>query len=779
MKSFSLLLLALSIAFISYSQNINVKSFRLLENDLDARVHSPKRDQNNEVCAIIKVVTTQTGFSFDVGSLGVVSTVQKKGEIWVYVPRGVQRITITHSQLGVLRNYPFNISIQTATVYEMVLTTARVTTVVQEPEIESQWLIITSEPEEANIFIDDMMVGRTPFQRRYREGQYSYRIEFPRYHTQAGSITIEGDKQRIDALLKPNFGNILVTSSPENGMAVYLNDRHTGKTTPVTLVDILSGEHVIRVIDSWYQPQAKRVTVNDEDTTSVNFEMRPAFANITINCSPGASILLDDEFKSIEKWTGRLLAGVYNIKVEKENHYSQSRKIEVFSEKDQTIDFNLMPKIGSIDVVTLPIDAEVLIDNKNYGKTPLTVKDLIIGEYNLQISKEGYGTFNKRIIIEEGETLSIEENLPDGMEVTINSVPSNSLVTINGTQKGYTPLSTTLGYGKHQVTVEKMNEYASKEIDVTENSTNNFTITIEGEGADWQKIVNSNNLFAFEGYKSKYPNSKHIDQVNERIFYLKAIQKKEIKFYEDYFTNYPNGASINEISDFMQNHYIKEGDKFYNNNYYSLAVVNYNKYIKYFPNGSEYKYASKQLSEIGNTEIKQTKAKIKQDKKQQRINKQTDAIFILYSYDNESKFGLGLGRLKNQNSGWYLNLKTNNFWKGKLEWFIDEQDPDYYSSSDTGKDYKWNCYLSYGLTYKVFSPLWVYGGLGLGRSITMDQHDLDSSYDDSSINNLGLELFAEGGLLLKVSILAFKYGLFYDLSGERALLHQFGIGIAF
>ncbi len=86
MKKFLLSLLLCTATLLAGAQNISVKTFRLIENDLDARVHYPKRDQNSEVCAIIKVVTTQTGFSFDVGSLGIVATEQKVGEIWVYVP---------------------------------------------------------------------------------------------------------------------------------------------------------------------------------------------------------------------------------------------------------------------------------------------------------------------------------------------------------------------------------------------------------------------------------------------------------------------------------------------------------------------------------------------------------------------------------------------------------------------------------------------------------------------------------------------------------------------
>ena len=86
-----------------------MSSFKLLETDLTANTAgTTERDQNGETAALIKVVTTQTGFSFDGGSLGIVKTAQKPSEIWVYVPRGLKKITISHPQLGMLRDYYFD-----------------------------------------------------------------------------------------------------------------------------------------------------------------------------------------------------------------------------------------------------------------------------------------------------------------------------------------------------------------------------------------------------------------------------------------------------------------------------------------------------------------------------------------------------------------------------------------------------------------------------------------------------------------------------------------------
>ncbi|MFP4047802.1 MAG: PEGA domain-containing protein, partial [Bacteroidales bacterium] len=210
-------LLYVIIAFTGKTQNISVKSFKALPGDQTARVHEPVKDQNGEKCALIKVVTTQEGFIWEGGTLGITEVKKEAGEYWVYVPRGSKKITIKHEDLGVLRNYVYPEAIKEATVYEMKLTTGEVKTVVEEKELAAQWLVIQTDPEEANVFIDDKLAGKTPFQRKYEEGEYTYRIEKRNYHNEAGKVTLEDEKKRLDFNLKPRFGNIKVTSAPEDG----------------------------------------------------------------------------------------------------------------------------------------------------------------------------------------------------------------------------------------------------------------------------------------------------------------------------------------------------------------------------------------------------------------------------------------------------------------------------------------------------------------------------------------------------------------------------------
>ena len=80
-----------------FAQSISVASFKLLPNDLTANTNGTEvLDQNGEKAALIKVVTTQTGFTLEGGALGITKVKQESGEIWVYIPQRSKKITVKH-----------------------------------------------------------------------------------------------------------------------------------------------------------------------------------------------------------------------------------------------------------------------------------------------------------------------------------------------------------------------------------------------------------------------------------------------------------------------------------------------------------------------------------------------------------------------------------------------------------------------------------------------------------------------------------------------------------
>lgn len=508
-----LLFLLVVIASVDLSGEIAVKSFRKLDNDLDARVNFPLKDQNGKDCAIIKVVTTQTGFNFDGGQLGIVKTVQKASEIWMYVPYGLKRLSIFHPQLGQLRDYIIPINIDQSTVYEMILVSGKVTTFVEET-IESQWLVITPEPANALVYINDEFVKSGIYQAKLKPGNYNYRVEAPLYHPLIGVIQIAGKKEELKAQLKPNYGYITITSSPEIDAQILIDDKPFPVNTPATTDKLKSGEYTVRVIKEMYQPYMQRVIVNDDKTTEINAFLQPNFAELTINASTDAAIYINNVLKGKGSWNGRLTTGVFSLEARLNQHRNAKQDIELNVGEKRIVNLQPRPICGSLDVITNPQGATITVDGKEYGKTPNTIRNLLIGDYKLQLSKAGFGSIQRNIHIEENNELIVNEKLINGRIVTINSNPSGAKLVIDNIDVGKTPYSGLLTYGSYKLSATLEGLTNDLDIEVNESGKSNFIlnlgkkITIDADIKRCQVYIN-NQLVGFNPYTGNLDYGKY------------------------------------------------------------------------------------------------------------------------------------------------------------------------------------------------------------------------------------------------------------------------------
>lgn len=414
--------------FEASSQTIAVKSFRKLETDQEARIVSPKTDQNGKKCAIIKVVTSQTGFAFDFGMIGnAIATEQKLGEIWVWVPAGARKVTINHQHLGVLRDYPFEIDISEATVYEMVLTTGKVEISVKEDQIALQWLVINSTPTGADLYVDDQAVNQTPYQRELPLGKHSYRLSHDMYLPTAGSILLKPDqKEVINSVLKPDFGKLNILTSPENGAAVSIDGQPTGKITPCTLEQVKSGEHTVTLRLNMYKTASEKITMQAGGDLKLPITLSPTFSEVTINTNPASDIYIAGELKGNGKWIGRLLPGFYLFEARKDKYNSVSEKHEAITGQALNLTFQPIAKNGMLKIITTPNDATILLDGVSRGTTPATIRNLLVGDYSLTLSLPNYATINKTIAITEGQTTQMNETLVNEKSININSEPTGN-----------------------------------------------------------------------------------------------------------------------------------------------------------------------------------------------------------------------------------------------------------------------------------------------------------------------------------------------------------------
>lgn len=130
----------------------------------------------------------------------------------------------------------------------------------------------------------------------------------------------------------------------------------------------------------------------DKNAKNINVDLTEYFAKVSISCpTEDAELSINGEQKGVGRWGGMVIPGKYTIEASKEGCHSQTRQIELKDNDEITVDFTKLKTItGSLRVDYEPAGADVLLNGKKVGVTPLEIKELPVRDYHLEIWKEYY-----------------------------------------------------------------------------------------------------------------------------------------------------------------------------------------------------------------------------------------------------------------------------------------------------------------------------------------------------------------------------------------------------
>ncbi len=419
MKKVLLVIFAL-ISLNVFSQ-INVKegSFRKIEGYvmLDKNKHL---DDNDNPMALIKITTENISaeerarFRYN-GNIETYFDVQQHedGQTYLYISaKPATFIEIIHPDYG-KTEYTFPFDLCDYCGYEMVVQYVPLVPVVTQESSKPKktYLIVKSDQTDARIYIDDELVNTHEASKAVGVGStHTYKIECNLYHTESGSVTVN-DRTEINKKLRPAFGYINISTSPEQGAKAFVDGDYVG-LTPIKTDKIKSGSHTVMVMKDMYKMKERSYNVTDGQTTNATLNMDANFVTITLTVDSGADIYVDEEYKGKGKWTGRLSDGAHIFEARKENHKTSVKTVNLVLGKNETIALDAPTPInGDIDINTTPMGATIYIDGKNYGETPNYISDILIGKHELKLTKQGCSELKKTIVVKEGETLSVNEKL--------------------------------------------------------------------------------------------------------------------------------------------------------------------------------------------------------------------------------------------------------------------------------------------------------------------------------------------------------------------------------
>lgn len=148
----------------------------------------------------------------------------------------------------------------------------------------------------------------------------------------------------------------------------------------------------------YYTVKLKDFSINnqmvkiDKNAKTINVDLTEFFAKVSINCpTEDAELTINGEQKGVGRWEGMMIPGKYTIEASKDGCHSQTRQIELKDNDEVAVDFTKLKTItGGLRVDYEPKGSNVLLDGKKVGVTPLVLKELPDGNYQLEIWKEYY-----------------------------------------------------------------------------------------------------------------------------------------------------------------------------------------------------------------------------------------------------------------------------------------------------------------------------------------------------------------------------------------------------
>jgi len=189
----------------------------------------------------------------------------------------------------------------------------------------------------------------------------------------------------------------------KKGMAVFnIKPSNAMLLIDGQIVDGYSGAYTLSLPygTHYYTVKLKDFSINnqvvhiDKNAKNINVDLTEYFAKVSISCpTEDAELSINGEQKGVGRWGGMVIPGKYTIEASKEGCHSQTRQIELKDNNEVSVDFTKLKTItGSLRVDYEPAGADVLLNGKKVGVTPLVLKELQVGDYQIEVKKEYYAS---------------------------------------------------------------------------------------------------------------------------------------------------------------------------------------------------------------------------------------------------------------------------------------------------------------------------------------------------------------------------------------------------
>lgn len=265
-------------------------------------------------------------------------------------------------------------------------------------------LLLTTEPEGCDISLDGLSLGESPRLITDLDVKDVHRLLLQKAGYQPRTIEVKFVGRtplvRHEKLILDS--GVLEIKTDPAGASVTVNGIARGQT-PVTVRGIPKGQTTVEFVKHGFKETAREVTLNpgDSQTLYVKLEGLPGAMKLT-SVPEGARFYVNDLPEGKSPVVKNMLnPGSYVVRCELEGFDTITRTIEIGNGAVVNEEFRLENVLGSIEIKTNPVGAQVLVDGHVAGTTKsgdpaaelsdvLIIPGLVAGEHTVIVRKDSY-----------------------------------------------------------------------------------------------------------------------------------------------------------------------------------------------------------------------------------------------------------------------------------------------------------------------------------------------------------------------------------------------------
>ncbi|WP_048149161.1 PEGA domain-containing protein [Palaeococcus ferrophilus] len=152
-------------------------------------------------------------------------------------------------------------------------------------ELNPATLSITSDPSEAEVYVNGAYGGVTPLTLTLDPGTYQIKLSKEDYEDYTTTVTLKpGENRELSVTLTPAFGHLTVYSDPP-GADVYVDGAFVG-ATPLEDYKLSTGQHELKVVKEGYEEYSTNITITAGKTFSTTSQLKPIPTTTTTTSKP-------------------------------------------------------------------------------------------------------------------------------------------------------------------------------------------------------------------------------------------------------------------------------------------------------------------------------------------------------------------------------------------------------------------------------------------------------------------------------------------------------------